>query len=67
MPEDDERELEQRDDDRDAADAGSEPGPQQVLEETSDAIGRAGDEATSASEELKKDVRAQVDDAREAT
>jgi hypothetical protein len=56
-----------RDREDDDGHAASDPGPRQVLEEAPGEIETAADAATEASEELKKEVRDKVDDAREST
>ena len=65
MPDGDERqpETEEKADSSDGD--GADIGPKQRLEDASGEISRAGDDATDATDELKKDVRTKVDDAKE--
>ena len=66
-PDKDERDGRDSENDGDSENDAADAGPKQRLEETPEEISRAGDAATDASDELKKDVRAKVDDAKETS
>lgn len=66
-PDSDENDGRDSENDRASENDGGDAGPKQRLEETAEEISRAGEAATDASDELKKDVRAKVDDARETS